>query len=38
VTPDRLQALKFEFRYATIDAALRNALGMQERSTASVDG
>jgi uncharacterized protein (TIGR01777 family) len=38
VTPDRLQALEFEFRYATIDAALRNALGTQERSTASVDG
>ena len=38
VTPDRLQALKFEFRYATIDAALRSVLGTQERSAASVEG
>ena len=27
VTPDRLLALKFTFRYATIDAALEQALG-----------
>jgi NAD dependent epimerase/dehydratase family enzyme len=27
VTPDRLQALRFRFRYATIDAALERSLG-----------
>jgi hypothetical protein len=36
VTPDRLQALKFEFRYATIDAALEQALGPTARVGASV--
>ena len=38
VTPDRLQALGFEFRYATIDAALREALAPTGRAAASVDG
>ena len=38
VMPDRLQALKFEFRYATIDAALRQALAPTARAAASVDG
>jgi uncharacterized protein (TIGR01777 family) len=38
VTPDRLQALKFEFRYATIEAALRNTLGPREPSIAPVSG
>ncbi|HSC14571.1 MAG TPA: TIGR01777 family oxidoreductase [Gammaproteobacteria bacterium] len=32
VTPDRLQALKFKFRYATIDAALEQALATSARS------
>ena len=38
VTPDRLQALGFEFRYATIEAALRQALAPTARAAASVDG
>jgi uncharacterized protein (TIGR01777 family) len=32
VTPDRLVALKFRFRYATIDAALEQALASRARS------
>jgi len=38
VTPDRLQALGFKFRYATIDAALRKSLGRPTRAAASVGG
>jgi len=33
VTPDRPQALKFKFRYATIGAALEQALGSSARET-----
>jgi uncharacterized protein (TIGR01777 family) len=38
VTPDRLQALKFRFRYATIAAALEQALASSARATAAVKG
>src|SRR5262245_1098104 len=36
VTPDRLQALKFRFRYATIGAALEEALASDTRATAAI--
>ena len=38
VTPDRLQALGFEFRYATLDAALEQVFGPPARAVASVSG
>ncbi len=38
VTPERLLALKFRFRYSTIDAALEQALGPAARATAAVNG
>jgi uncharacterized protein (TIGR01777 family) len=38
VTPDRLQALKFSFRYATLDAALQQALEPAARTDAPVSG
>ena len=38
VMPDRLQALGFKFRYATIDSALRQALEPAEHAGASVNG
>jgi NAD dependent epimerase/dehydratase family enzyme len=36
VTPDRLKALGFQFRYATIDAALTQALAPPARAGAAV--
>jgi uncharacterized protein (TIGR01777 family) len=38
VTPDRLLAFKFVFRYATIDAALEEALAPTPRAEAAVSG
>jgi uncharacterized protein (TIGR01777 family) len=38
VTPDRLLALKFRFRYATVDAALEQALAPHVDAAAAVNG
>jgi len=38
VTPERLLALKFKFRYPTIGAALEQALRAQARGAAFVSG
>ena len=38
VTPERLLALQFKFRYTTIDAALEEALGPAARAIATVNG
>jgi len=38
VTPDRLLALKFTFRYATIDAALEQALAPAADPATRVSG